>query len=148
MKTPHRLWPALCLAALSPWVLAQPVWRCGPDGTQFQATPCHDGQVLALKPAPGAAAQREGQDVAQRERRALQALASERQQRERDAVERGLGPAGIQTLPRQASAKALNPKTQAPPRKATPRPALASKPRPAARGTSPSADRASPRAPG
>lgn len=144
MKILQGLWPALCLAVSSSWALAQPVWRCGPDGTQFQAVPCQDGQVLALRPAPDAAALREGRDVAQRERRALQTLASERLQRERDAVGRGLGPAGIQTLPRQAPAKSPNPKKQAP-RKATPRVAPVSTPRPAVQGTSPSADRASPR---
>lgn len=145
MKMLHRLWPALCVALWSSWTLAQPVWRCGPDGTQFQATPCHDGQMLALKPAPDAAALREGRDVAQRERRALQTLASERAQRERDAVARGLGPAGIQALPTQRPSTSLNPRQQAP-RKATPKTAPKLTQRAAARGTSPSADRGSPRA--
>jgi hypothetical protein len=78
---------------------AQTVWRCGPDGTRFQDTPCTEGRTLALKAAPGRDAVQEAHDVAERERLALQALGEERRQRERDAVARGLGPAGIKPLP-------------------------------------------------
>ena len=77
------------------------------------------GDVLALRPAPGTAAVQEARDVAQRERLALQALGEERRQRYRDAAERGLGPAGIQPLPRPAATKARKPKAEKP-RTATP----------------------------
>lgn len=74
------------------------VWRCGPDGTRFQAVPCADGRPVALKAAPDAAAVQEAQDVARRERDALRTLAEERRVREREAAERGLGPAAIRPL--------------------------------------------------
>lgn len=109
----------LCLAAAVQTATAQSIWRCGPGGARFQAVPCHDGDVLALRPAPGTAAVQEARDVAQRERLALQALGEERRQRYRDAAERGLGPAGIQPLPRPAATKARKPKAEKP-RTATP----------------------------
>ena len=111
--------PVLCLAAALQTASAQSVWRCGPDGTHFQAVPCRDGEVMALQPAPDAAAVQEARDVAQRERLALQALGEERRQRYRDAAERGLGPAGIEPRPRPAATKARKPKAEKP-RTATP----------------------------
>lgn len=90
------------LAWLPATSTAQTIWRCGPDGTRFQDTPCAEGRTLAAAPGPGRDAAQEARDVAQRERLALQALAEERRQRERDAVSRGLGPAGIKPLPRPA----------------------------------------------
>ncbi len=74
---------------------AQGVWRCGPEGTRFQDRPCAAGERLPPPAAPGRAAVQEAQDVVQRERLALQALAAERLQRHREAAARGLGPAAI-----------------------------------------------------
>ena len=109
---------ALCLCAVAQTASAQSIWRCGPDGTRFQAVPCHDGQTVSVKPAPDATAVQEARDVAQRERLALQALGDERRQRERDAMARGLGPSGIQPLPRPDPPKVRKAKEK--PRTATP----------------------------
>jgi hypothetical protein len=79
-------------------VAAQTIWRCGPDGRSFQAVPCNDGERFALRAAPTTEAVAEARAVAAREREALQTLASERHERERDAIARGLGPAGIKPL--------------------------------------------------
>lgn len=78
-----------CLGSAAP---AQTVWRCGPEGRVFQATPCASGEPLLLKPAPSADARAEAQAVAAREREALQTLAAERRAREQQAV---AGPSGI-----------------------------------------------------
>lgn len=95
-----RLILALLLAAVGGAGTAQTVWRCGADGSLFQATPCAEGRRLALRSAPPAAAVKEAQAVTRRERRALQTLAGERRLRESEALERGLGPAAIRPLPK------------------------------------------------
>lgn len=120
MKTVLAL--LLTMAALP--ALAQPtVWRCGPDGRQFQATPCADGQALALRAAPDAAAVAEAQAVVSREQQALATLTAQRRERERQAV----GAAGFGGA--VAAPRALRPS------------------RPAGCGTSPAAARATPRDP-
>jgi hypothetical protein len=96
----ERLPLALLIAAACGTAVAQSVWRCGPEGRQFQATPCAEGREVTLRPAPPTAAVQEAREVTQRERLALQALAAERRQREAEAAERGLGPAGIRPPPK------------------------------------------------
>jgi hypothetical protein len=86
----------LLIALAAPPLAAQTVWRCGPDGRVFQATPCASGQPLALPPGPPPAAVAEAQAVVARERQALQTLAAERRTREREAVP---GPSGIEPRP-------------------------------------------------
>lgn len=90
------LLPILLLASVT--VGAQTIWRCGEQGRQFQSTPCADGRPVWVEPAPGAAAQREAQAVAQRERVALQTLAGQRRERLREAQLRGFAPAAIRPL--------------------------------------------------
>lgn len=86
--------------ACSVATLAQPaVWRCGPDGRTFQASPCDGGAALATQPPPSAQAQAEARAVHERERQGLAKLAAERREREREAKERGLAPAGIVASP-------------------------------------------------
>ncbi len=92
----------LCCALTAGSVSAQAVWRCGADGSQFQGQPCAEGQALAIRPAPPAAAVQEAREVAQRERLALNTLAAERHAREREALARGLGPAAIKPLAKEA----------------------------------------------
>ncbi len=82
----------LGLALLGSAAQAQGVWRCGPDGRMFQATPCASGQVLDLGAAPSDQARAEAEAVAAREKAALQTLAAERRAREQQAV---AGPSGI-----------------------------------------------------
>jgi hypothetical protein len=84
---------------------AQTVWRCGPDGRSFQAVPCADGQAMALRAAPGSEAVSEAHAIAARERQALAQLRDERRDREQEAWQRGLGPAGI----RPAALPAMEP---------------------------------------
>lgn len=98
----------MALALVSAPLAAQEVWRCGPEGRAFQATPCAGGREVPLKPPPGAEAVAQAQAVRARERLALQTLAAERLAREREALQRGLGPGGIE------------PAASAPPRKAPP----------------------------
>jgi hypothetical protein len=96
----ERLMLALLLALACGHGTAQTLWRCGPDGRQFQDRPCTMGQAVTLQPAPPAAAVQEARQVSQGERLALQTLATERRQREAEAAERGLGPAGIKPAPK------------------------------------------------
>lgn len=114
---------ALLVAALP--AAAQTVWRCGPEGRTFQSAPCADGRPMTLRPAPDATAVAEARAVVAREQLALQTLAAQRRERERDAV---AGASGI-AVPVPTTAKKLRP----------------SRPAPEACGTSPSAARASPR---
>jgi hypothetical protein len=73
----ERLMLALLLALACGHGTAQTLWRCGPDGRQFQDRPCTMGQAVTLQPAPPAAAVQEARQVSQRERLALQTLATE-----------------------------------------------------------------------
>jgi hypothetical protein len=110
-----RLFLALLLAAVSGLGTAQTVWRCGADGSRFQATPCADGRTLALRSAPPPAAVQEAQAVTRRERLALQTLAGERRRRESEALERGLGPAAIRPLPKAPDRPPKRRQPKAPP---------------------------------
>lgn len=117
MKIPALLCGLLLISALSAApASAQAIWRCGPDGTRFQDRPCGDGAQVANAAPPSVDAVREAHAVAQRERLALQALAAERRAREREAVARGLGPAGIapRPPPRVVPAKEKRPPPQTP----------------------------------
>lgn len=97
---PHALLALTLGAACSAATLAQPaVWRCGPDGRTFQASPCEGGQAITTPPPPSAQAQAEARAVRERELQGLAKLAAERREREREAKERGLAPAGIVASP-------------------------------------------------
>lgn len=100
---------ALCIAGAVTPLAAQTVWRCGPDGRSFQATPCADGHRVALRAAPGAEAVAEAHAVAARERETVETLAAERQARYAEAAARGLGPAGIVPRAKPASPKGHHP---------------------------------------
>jgi hypothetical protein len=117
-----KLLATILLAAALP-ATAEDIWRCGPDGRSFQATPCSGGQMLAVVAGPDAAAVAEAQAVRAREQLALSA---QRRERERSAV----AAAGFST-------------TAAPPPKLKP-----GRSGPAGCGTSPKAARGSPRGPG
>ena len=92
----------LGLALLAGAAQAQTVWRCGPDGRVFQATPCASGQLLDLKPAPSDQARAEAEAVAAREKEALQTLTAERRAREQQAV---AGPSGIRPVSAEPPAR-------------------------------------------
>ena len=92
----------LGLALLAGTAQAQTVWRCGPDGRVFQATPCASGQLLDLRAAPSDQARAEAEAVAAREKAALQTLAAERRAREKQAV---AGPSGIRPVSAEPPAR-------------------------------------------
>jgi hypothetical protein len=88
---------AACAATLP--AAAQTIWRCGPDGRSYSATPCAEGRVLALAGSPTGAALAEAQWVVQREQQALQTLAGERRAREDEARALWWEPAVIRHVP-------------------------------------------------
>lgn len=72
---------------------AQTIWRCGPDGRSYSATPCAEGRSLeALQPRP-VDDLAEAQNRAARERRDADAMTKERLAQE--ARQRGSGLAAI-----------------------------------------------------
>jgi hypothetical protein len=104
MKMPTAL--ALLILAAGP-LSAQTLWRCGPDGRSFQATPCVDGAPVALRAAPTPQAVAEARAVAARERDANRRLAAERGAREREAAAQGWGPAGIRPQAQATARKTI-----------------------------------------
>ena len=92
----------LCAAASAQ---SQTVWRCGADGRSYSATPCADGRPVAVADPRSDGDRAAAMAVVQRERQAIARLADERREREWEAVQRGLGPAGIQPLPLKQASK-------------------------------------------
>ena len=66
------------------------VWRCGADGRSYGDVPCDKGRQLALADSRPAADVQAAREVAARERRAADALLSERLQREASARSMGV----------------------------------------------------------
>lgn len=99
---------ALTLAASA--LHAQPattgtVYRCGPDGKQYSATPCPGGSALP-DDARSAEERRAAEDVAARDRKLADRLAADRRAREKaivPAAAANVGPAAAQA-PAGASA--------------------------------------------
>jgi hypothetical protein len=93
----HSWWPALAVALTltlaAPVAAATTIWRCGPDGRQFQAEPCDGGRPIeALAPRPAAdlkAAQ------ARLQRETAQAAALQQQRLRAAAGQRPAQAAGI-----------------------------------------------------
>lgn len=78
-----RRWAGWACALVLPWVdhaVAQPVYRCGPDGSTYTQAPCPDGTGREVDVAdPRNAAQwSEAADVAQRAAEAGQRMERER----------------------------------------------------------------------
>ena len=121
---------------------AQTVWRCGADGRSYSDSPCPEGRPVGMADARSEAQVAQAQQVLARDRQLARQLVAERQQREREALARGPGLAGIgatAAVTPERPSKATNPK---PRRQAT-------KPRPAAGAEiSRAADRGSRRKPG
>lgn len=69
---------------------AQQVWRCGPEGRVFSDRPCADGRVMGSGDRPSADEVDAARQVAERERRLADTLASERAERARVAPGAGL----------------------------------------------------------
>jgi len=61
---------------------AQTVWRCGPDGRNYSATPCPEGRVVAAADPRSAADVAEGREVARRESELARQLTLQRRERE------------------------------------------------------------------
>ena len=88
---------------------AQTIWRCGPDGRSYSATPCTDGRSLeGMQPRP-VDDLADAQQRAARERRDADAMTRERLAQENR--QRGNGLAGF--TPPQAAASAPQPRAKA-----------------------------------
>ncbi len=79
---------AAVVAAAAPVTLAQQVYRCGPDGTVYQHTPCVKGQAVDVADPRSADQQKAGRAAAKADAK----LASELE-RDRRAREAGAPPA-------------------------------------------------------
>jgi hypothetical protein len=98
-----RTMAAVLLAAAGTGLCAQPattstVYRCGPDGKQYSATPCPGGTALP-DDARSAEQRRAAEDVAARDRKLADQLTAERRAREKAIVPTAaanVGPAGAQ----------------------------------------------------
>lgn len=130
---------------------AQTVWRCGPDGRSYESQPCKDGRALELPGARSEADVLAAQQVAAADQRLARQLREERLESERQLRARGPGLAGFaraapaaEVKPRQ-DRQAKSASAQKPAAKTTPVRRARS---PEAGGTSPKAERASPRTPG
>jgi hypothetical protein len=76
-------------------VSAQTIWRCGPDGRTYSATPCAEGRALeGLQPRP-ADEVAEARDRAAQERQQAETMTQARLAQE--TRQRGNGPAAIGT---------------------------------------------------
>ena len=86
--------PLLVLAlSLSLWAgnaAAQQVWRCGPDGRVFSDRPCADGRAIGSGDRRSAEEVDAARQIADREQKLADTLASERVQRARVAPGAGL----------------------------------------------------------
>ncbi len=98
------------LAAVPLVSMAQPIWRCGPDGSQYSTVACPEGRTLAAldpRPADDVAAARA---QAARDQRLADTLRRERLAAE--AAQRGNGLTGIGP---QAAVKPASPAPEAAP---------------------------------
>lgn len=99
----------LLLAQAAPAAGATTIWRCGPDGRQFQAEPCDGGRPLeALAPRPAADLQA-AQARLQRETAQAAALLQRRQRAvaaQRPAQAAGIGHPGLAASDTRASSRA------------------------------------------
>jgi hypothetical protein len=77
--------PALILVLLTAPLaaLAQPIYRCGPDGKVYSQVPCADGTVMDASDPRTAAQRAEARKAAAQERKAAADLERERLARER-----------------------------------------------------------------
>jgi hypothetical protein len=92
---------------------AQEVWRCGADGRSYSDRPCTGGQALNVDDKRPAADVQAAQQVALREQRLAQTLASERERRARVAPGSGFIPIGPlaadKAAPKRRAAAAAGP---------------------------------------
>lgn len=81
----------LSIAAAAPGAAAQPtgttVYRCGPDGRDYSATPCVNGKSLDAADPRSADQQRQAAQAARREAALADQLAHERRTREKAALQ-------------------------------------------------------------
>lgn len=94
--SPH--WMACLLAAVTGAAQAQAtVYRCGPDGREYSATPCAGGKAVSVDDARSAGQQRQAREAAQRDGALADQLTAER--RQRNAAEKPGGAARIGPAP-------------------------------------------------
>jgi hypothetical protein len=90
MRILAALTAALSIACATAPVGAQQVWRCGPDGRVFSDRPCADGHAIAAGDRRTAEEIDAAREVASREQKLADSLASERAQRAKVAPGAGL----------------------------------------------------------
>lgn len=132
---------ALMLACAVARAAEPSVWRCGTEGRSYSDSPCPGGQLVAVADPRSELQRAEARDAVRKDQAIARQLVQERQQREAYLRARGPGLIAIKpvTAPRSES---LKPRQKAKEKEKAPRPDRAS--RPEARGTSPTAGRASP----
>ena len=75
---------ALCLVWAASGVAAQPIYRCGPNGTEYSQTPCPGGKLVESSDPRSAAQREEAVRVAAQERK--RAAEQERERRAQQAA--------------------------------------------------------------
>jgi hypothetical protein len=100
----NQLAVVLCVACMTGVAQAQPVYRCGPDGTEYSHTPCPGGKVLESTDPRSAAQREEAVRVAAQERR--KAAQMERERRAEQAAIKPARAAGFNGRPPPAGAAA------------------------------------------
>jgi hypothetical protein len=66
--------------------VAETVYRCGPEGREYSATPCSDGKTLQLDDSRTPAQQRDAKAAARREAKLAEQMTRERKTQEAAAV--------------------------------------------------------------
>jgi hypothetical protein len=107
-RLPAVVVAALVLAASAAHATSTEVYRCGPEGRDFSATPCAEGKALRVDDSRTPAQQHEAEAAARREARLAERLTQERQAREAAPVK---GAAKIGSAAQPPSSAASQPTT-------------------------------------
>jgi len=122
------LWACLMTAATAMPTQAQTtVYRCGPEGREYSATPCANGKAVNVDDARSTEQQRQAQAMARRDAALADRLAAERKEREASTPKGGaarIGPAAASAPAKSASRPAAGHKTHGKKRKSLGDPTL------------------------
>lgn len=86
---------------------AETVYRCGPDGREYSATPCANGKTLQLDDSRTPSQQRDAEAVARQDAKLAEQMTQERKAREATATKAAahIGPAPASTASAAAHGK-------------------------------------------
>ena len=135
----------LLLAFAAAHAAESSVWRCGADGRSYSDSPCPGGRQVAVADPRSDDQRAQARDVARKDEVLARELVQQRRERDAELRTRGPGLVAIRSTPSNDGGTVkprLKAKEAKEPKMKSSRPAPAS--RPAARGTSPTADRAIP----